>query len=50
MVYLALMKGNRKQAETYLNSCIQFNEALVKEFEGLPDEYYRGNSRLAHTN
>jgi len=38
--YLELMKGNKKQAEIYLNSCIQFNQPLVKEFEGLPYGYY----------
>ncbi|MCJ7459415.1 MAG: protein kinase [candidate division Zixibacteria bacterium] len=37
--YLALMRGNKKQAEIYLDSCIQFNQPLVKEFEGLPEEY-----------
>ena len=40
MGYLALMKGNRRQAETYLDSCIQFNQPLVREFEGFPNEYY----------
>jgi len=39
--YLELMRGNKKQAEIYLDSCIQFNRPLIKEFEGLPDEYYR---------
>ena len=37
--YSELMKGNKKQAEIYLDSCIQFNLPLVKEFEGLPNEY-----------
>jgi tetratricopeptide (TPR) repeat protein len=37
---LELMKGNKKQAEIYLDSCIQFNLPLIKEFEGLPNEYY----------
>jgi tetratricopeptide (TPR) repeat protein len=46
MGYLALMKGNRKQAETYLDSCIQFNQPLVREFEGFPDEY-RSRLRIA---
>jgi serine/threonine protein kinase/Tfp pilus assembly protein PilF len=40
MAYLALMRGNKKQAEIYLDSCIQFNQPLIKEFEGLPYEYY----------
>jgi serine/threonine protein kinase/tetratricopeptide (TPR) repeat protein len=39
MAYLALMRGNKKQADIYLDSCIQFNQPLVKEFEGLPYEY-----------
>jgi non-specific serine/threonine protein kinase len=43
LAYLALMRGNKKQAEIYLDSCIQFNQPLVKEFEGLPNEY---DSRL----
>jgi serine/threonine protein kinase/Flp pilus assembly protein TadD len=43
MAYLSLMKGNKKQAEIYLDSCIQFNQPLVKEFEGMPIEY---SSRL----
>jgi serine/threonine protein kinase/tetratricopeptide (TPR) repeat protein len=38
--YLELMRGDRKQAEIYLDSCIRFNQPLIKEFEGLPDEYY----------
>jgi adenylate cyclase len=38
--YLELMKGNKKQAEIYLDSCIQFSLPLIKEFEGLPNEYY----------
>jgi tetratricopeptide (TPR) repeat protein len=33
------MRGNKKQAEIYSDSCIQFNRFLVKEFEGLPEEY-----------
>jgi serine/threonine protein kinase/Tfp pilus assembly protein PilF len=37
---LELMKGNKKQAEIYLDSCIQFNQPLIKEFQGLPNEYY----------
>jgi non-specific serine/threonine protein kinase len=37
--YLELIRGNEKQAEIYLDSCIQFNQALVKEFQGLPNEY-----------
>jgi serine/threonine protein kinase/Flp pilus assembly protein TadD len=40
MAYLALMRGNKKQAEIYSDSCIQFNQPLIKEFEGLPYEYY----------
>jgi len=40
MAYLALMRGNKKQAGIYLDSCIQFNQPLIKEFEGLPYEYY----------
>ncbi len=38
--YLELMKGNKKQAEIHLDSCIQFNLPLIKEFQGLPNEYY----------
>ncbi len=42
--YLELMKGNKKQAEIYLDSCIQFNLPLIKEFQGMPNEYgYRIN-------
>ncbi len=37
---LEFMKGNKKQAEIYLDSCIQFNQPLIKEFQGLPNEYY----------
>ncbi len=44
--YLELMRGNKREAEIYLDSCIQFNQPLIKEFEGLPDEYYR-RSRMA---
>jgi non-specific serine/threonine protein kinase len=36
---LELIKGNKKQAEIYLDSCIQFNQPLIKELEGLPYEY-----------
>jgi len=43
MGYLELMRGNRKQAETYLDLCIQYNQPLVREFESFPNEY---NSRL----
>jgi TolB-like protein/tetratricopeptide (TPR) repeat protein len=39
MGYLAVMRGNKKQAEAYLDSCIQLNQPLVKEFEGLPYGY-----------
>jgi non-specific serine/threonine protein kinase len=39
LAYLALMRGNKKQAEIYLDSCIQFNQPLIKEFEGFPNEY-----------
>jgi non-specific serine/threonine protein kinase len=38
--YSELMKGNQKQAEIYLDSSIQFNRPLVKEFENLLSEYY----------
>jgi serine/threonine protein kinase/Tfp pilus assembly protein PilF len=38
--YLELIRGNKKQAEIDLDSCIQFNRPLIKELEGLPDEYY----------
>ncbi len=38
--YSELRRGNKKQAEIYLDSCIQFNLPLIKEFEGLPNEYY----------
>jgi TolB-like protein/Tfp pilus assembly protein PilF len=44
--YLELMRGNKKQAESYWDSCIEFNQPLIKEFEGLRDEYY-GRSRMA---
>jgi non-specific serine/threonine protein kinase len=37
---LELMKGNKKKAEIYLDSCIQFNQPLIKEFQGFPNEYY----------
>jgi len=37
--YIELMRGNKKQAEIYLDSCIQFNQPLVKEFANLPSEY-----------
>ncbi len=37
--YLELMKGNEKQAEIYFDACIQLNQPLIKEFEGLPYEY-----------
>jgi TolB-like protein/Tfp pilus assembly protein PilF/predicted Ser/Thr protein kinase len=40
MEYLALMRGNKKQAEMYADSCIQFNQPLIREFEGLPYEYF----------
>jgi serine/threonine protein kinase/Tfp pilus assembly protein PilF len=39
MSYLALMRGDKKQEGLYLDSCIRFNRSLVKEFEGLPNEY-----------
>ena len=38
--YSELMKGNQKQAQIYLDSSIQFNRPLVKEFENLLSEYY----------
>jgi serine/threonine protein kinase/Tfp pilus assembly protein PilF len=44
--HLELIRGNEKQAQVYLDSCIQFNLPLIEEFEGLPDEYYR-RSRIA---
>jgi len=44
--YLELMRGNKKQAEIYLDSCIQFNRPLIKEFENLLPEYY-ARSRMA---
>jgi len=44
--YIELMRGNKKQAELYLDSCIQFNQPLVKEFEDLLPEYY-ARSRMA---
>ena len=37
--YVELMRGNKKQAEEYLDSCIQFNQPLVKEFANLRIEY-----------
>ncbi len=46
--YVELMRGNQKQAEAYWDSCIQFNQTLIKEFAGLRDEYY-GRSRMALT-
>jgi tetratricopeptide (TPR) repeat protein len=36
---LALMRGNKKQADIYFDSCFQFNLPLVKEFGGMPTEY-----------
>jgi len=44
--YLELMRGNKEQAEIYLDSCIQFNQPLIKEFEDLLPEYYT-RSRMA---
>ena len=44
--YVELMRGNQKQAEIHWDSCIQFNQTLIKEFDGLRDEYY-GRSRMA---
>ncbi|MGB8658598.1 MAG: protein kinase [Candidatus Zixiibacteriota bacterium] len=44
--YLELTRGNKKQAEIYFDSCIQFNQPLVNEFENLPPEYY-ARSRMA---
>jgi len=38
--YVELMKGNKSQAETYFDSCIQFNQSLVTEFEGIAAEYF----------
>jgi len=46
--YIELMRGNKKQAEMYFDSCIEFNQSIIKEFEGLRDEYY-GRSRMAVT-
>jgi tetratricopeptide (TPR) repeat protein len=47
--YLELMRGNKRQAEIYLDSCIQFNQPLVEEFENLPTEYYaRSKMALAY--
>jgi serine/threonine protein kinase/Tfp pilus assembly protein PilF len=37
---LELVKGNKRQAEIYLDSSIRFNQPLIKEFQGLPNEYY----------
>jgi serine/threonine protein kinase/tetratricopeptide (TPR) repeat protein len=37
--YAELIRGKKEQAEIYLDSCIQFNQPLVKEFQGLPYEY-----------
>jgi non-specific serine/threonine protein kinase len=44
--YLELMRGNKKQAEIYFDSCIQFNQPLVEEFENLLPAYY-ARSRIA---
>jgi TolB-like protein/Tfp pilus assembly protein PilF len=44
--HLELMRGNKEQAEMCLDSCIQFNQPLVEEFENLPPEYY-ARSRIA---
>ena len=41
MARVAFMKGEKRQAEIYLDSCIQFNQPLIKEFENLPEEYRR---------
>ncbi|MGB8656984.1 MAG: protein kinase [Candidatus Zixiibacteriota bacterium] len=48
MAYLALMREDKKQAGIYLDSCIQFNQPLIKEFEGLPNEY-QSRLRIALT-
>lgn len=40
MAYIELMKGQKKRAEIYLDSCVQFNQALIKDFETLPVEYF----------
>jgi TolB-like protein/Tfp pilus assembly protein PilF len=45
--YLEFMKGNKKQAEIYLDSCIQFNLPLIKEFQGVPNEEYGYRVRIA---
>jgi serine/threonine protein kinase/tetratricopeptide (TPR) repeat protein len=46
MAYPAFLRGNKKQADIYLDSCIQLNQPLVEEFENLPTEYY-ARSRIA---
>jgi len=40
MARVALMKGEKKRAEIYLDSCIQFNQPLVKDFADIPEENY----------
>ena len=40
MARVALIRGEKKQAEIYLDSCIQFNQPLVKDFADLPEENY----------
>jgi tetratricopeptide (TPR) repeat protein len=58
LAYLALMRGNKERAAVYADSCVQFNEPLIREFEGMPYEYWsrlrialayalRGESRKA---
>jgi tetratricopeptide (TPR) repeat protein len=36
---MALMKGNKRQAQAYADSCLQIHQPLVGEFEDLPNEY-----------
>jgi len=44
--YIELMRGDRAQAETSFDSCIEYNSPLVREFEDMRDEYYC-RSRIA---
>jgi len=40
LAYLAQKRGDKRQAEIYLDSSIQFNYSLLGEFEGTPTGYW----------
>jgi serine/threonine protein kinase/Tfp pilus assembly protein PilF len=47
--YIKQVKGERVQAEVDLNSCIEYNLPLIREFEDMRDEYHcRSRIALAH--